>query len=107
MIPAGPAPTPDELVEALFTEVLLPPEGYEYHGLGGQLLFPVLGQDRWRILLHKQGTDIAHNANFTPVFLEGAFILKLTKALGAIQRELNQAVSDEMQSGDGRFAECP
>jgi hypothetical protein len=96
MIPTGPAPTPDELVETLFAEVLLPPEGYEYHGNNGQLLFPVFGQDRWRILLHKKDTDFIDKANFTPVFLEGAFILKLTKALNAMQRELNQAVSEEI-----------
>lgn len=96
MIPTGPAPTPDELVEVLFSEVLLPPEGYEYHGQGGQLLFPVMGQDRWRILLHKKGTDLVDRANFTPVFLDGSFILKLTKALHAMQRELNQAAGEEI-----------
>ena len=96
MIPTGPAPTPDELVEILFGEVLVPPEGYEYHGNNGQLLFPVLGQDRWRILLHRKDTDFIDTANFVPVFLDGAFVLKLTKALHAMQRELNQAVSDEI-----------
>lgn len=92
----GPAPSPDELVEVLFSEVLVPPEGYEYHGNGGQLLFPVMGTGQWRILLHKKGTDFIDQANFYPVFLEGAFILKLTKALHAMQRELNQAVSDDI-----------
>ena len=93
---APPPPTPDELVETLFAEVLLPPEGYEYHGSNGQLLFPVFGQDRWRLLLHKKGTDFIDAANFTPVFLEGQFILKITKALHAMQRELNQSVSDDI-----------
>jgi hypothetical protein len=91
MIPTGPAPTPDELVETLFDEVLLAPDGYEYHHHDGQLLYPVLGQDKWRLLLKKKGTE-----QVTPVFLEGAFILKLTKALYAMQRELNQAVSEEI-----------
>ena len=94
MIPAGPAPTPDELVETLFAEVLIPPEGYEYHGNNGQLLFPTF-DGRWRILLHKKDTDFVAG-NFSPVFLEGQFILKLTKALHAMQRELNQAVSEEL-----------
>jgi hypothetical protein len=96
MIPTGPAPTPDELVEVLFGEVLIPPEGYEYHGLNGQLLFPVMGQDRWRLLLHKKGADFIAPENFYPVFMDGAFILKLTKALHAMQRELNEAVSDDI-----------
>jgi len=96
MIPTGPAPTPDELVETLFAEVLVPPEGYEYHGSNGQLLFPVFGQDRWRVLLHKKDTDFIAPENFFPVFLDGAFILKLTKALNAMQRELNQAVTEEI-----------
>src|SRR5271163_1457767 len=91
-----PSPTPDELVETLFAEVLLPPEGYEYHGSNGQLLFPVFGTGQWRILLHKKGTDPVDPANFYPVFLDGAFILKLTKALHAMQRELNQAVTDDI-----------
>lgn len=101
MIPAGPAPTPDELVEVLFGEVLVPPEGYEYHGNNGQLLFPVMGQDRWRLLLHKKDTDFIDTANFVPVFLEGQFILKLTKALHTMQRELNQAVSNEIPEPSG------
>ena len=89
----GAAPLPDPLVEALFLDVLLPPKGYEYHSAPGsvQLLFPVFGRDQWRLLLRKKGTE-----ELTPVFLEGAFILKLTKALNAMQRELNQAVSDEI-----------
>ena len=91
MIPTGLAPTPDELVEALFNEVLLPPEGFEYHYHDSQLLYPVFGQDKWRLLLMDKKTG-----ELTPVFLEGAFILKLTKALHAMQRELNQAVSDEI-----------
>lgn len=90
------APAPDELVEALFAEVLLPPEGYEYHGNQGQLLFPVYGNDQWRVLLHKKDTDFIDTANFYPVFLDGDFVRKLTKALHAMQRELNQAVSDEI-----------
>lgn len=93
MIPAGPAPKPDELVESLFYEVLLPPEGYEYYGTDGQLLFKVFGQDKWRLLLHKKGTELIAE-NFVPIFLEGPFVLKLTKALNAMQRELNQAILD-------------
>lgn len=92
----GPAPTPDELVETLFAEVLLPPEGYEYHGNQGQLLFPVMGTGQWRVLLHKKDTDFVDPANFYPVFLDGPFVLKLTKALHAMQRELNEAVSDDI-----------
>lgn len=87
----GPAPKPDPLVEALFAEVLDPPKGYSYliHDL--QLLYPVMGQDRWRLLLKRDGAE-----EIVPVFVEGAFILKLTKALNAMQRELNQAVSDDI-----------
>jgi hypothetical protein len=94
MIKAVP-PTPDELMETLFDEVLVPPEGYEYHGIDGQLLFPVFGTGQWRILLHKKGTLVEPD-NLYPIFLEGDFVLKLTKALHAMQRELNQAVSDEI-----------
>lgn len=82
-------PRPDEIVEALFTDVLIPPDGYSYYLQDDQLLFPVFGQDRWRLLLRKGDTLI-------PVFIEGAFILKLTKALHAMQRELNAAVSDDI-----------
>lgn len=96
MIPAGPAPTPDELVECLFFEVLLPPEGYEYlPDNDGQLLFPVFGSDRWRLLLHKKGTDRSPD-NMVPIFLEGQFIFKVSKALHSMQRELNQAVSNDI-----------
>lgn len=87
-------PEPDELVESLFFEVLLPPEGYEYHAPGGQLLYKVYGNDQWRVLLHKKGTDVIDTANFTPIFLEGQFIDKLSKALHAMQRELNEAVKE-------------
>jgi hypothetical protein len=92
MIAGVPAPTPDELVESLFFEVLLPPEGYEYHGHDGQILFPTM-DGRWRLVLHKKQTQIAKE-NLFPIFLDGAFILKLTKALHAMQRELNHAVTD-------------
>lgn len=85
-----PAPRPDPLVEALFSDLLEPPPGYSYYP-PGQILFPVHGQDKWRLLLRKDGTE-----ELTPIFLEGAFILKLTKALNAMQRELNAAVSDEI-----------
>lgn len=89
----GSAPTPDPLVEALFSEVMSPPPGYHYHCAIGssQILYPVYGSDQWRLLLCKDGTQ-----DVTPVFLEGAFILKLTKALNAMQRELNAAVSDDI-----------
>lgn len=87
----GPPPTPDPLVEALLSEVLEPPAGYSYVIQDFQILFPVFGQDQWRLLLRKDGTD-----ELTPVFIDGAFILKLTKALNAMQRELNQAVSDDI-----------
>ena len=89
---AGPAPTPDELVESLFFEVLLPPEGYEYlPDNDGQLLFPCLGSGQWRLLLRKK-----HTEHKVPIFLEGEFVSKLTKALHAMQRELNQAVTDDI-----------
>ena len=88
----GPAPTPDELVESLFFEVLLPPEGYEYFpDTEGQLLFPVFGSNKWRLMIKKKDTEAV-----TPIFLEGDFVFKLTKALNAMQRELNQAVSDDI-----------
>ena len=90
------APAPDELVELLFSEVLVPPEGYEYYpkNRGSQLLFPVYGSDQWRILLHKIGAT-ADAENLFPIFLEGDFVRKITKALHAMQRELNQAVSTD------------
>ena len=88
---AGPAPTPDELVESLFFEVLVPPEGYEYlPDNEGQLLFPTI-DGRWRLLVRKKSSEQA-----VPIFLEGAFVLGLTKALHAMQRELNQAVTDDI-----------
>lgn len=97
----GPAPTPDELVESLFFEVLLPPEGYEYlPDSEGQLLFPVFGSDKWRLLMRKKGTETA-----TPLFLEGDFVLKLTKALHAMQRELYQAVTDDIPEPVSRLAQ--
>lgn len=87
-------PEPDELVESLFFEVLLTPDGYEYHAPGGQLLYKVYGNDQWRVLLHKKGTDEIDADNFKPIFIEGPFIDKLTKALHAMQRELNEAVKE-------------
>jgi hypothetical protein len=82
-------PRSDELVEMLFTDLLEAPEGWEYHLHDGRALYPVYGQDKWRLLLRK-GTDVV------PVFIDGQFILKLTKALHAMQRELNTAVGDEL-----------
>jgi len=97
MMPAAAPPTPDVTVEALFETVISAPEGYEYHyDKSGQLLFPVFGQNSWRLLLHKKDTDFFAKENFTPVFLSGDFVLKLTKALHAMQREMNQAVSDDI-----------
>jgi hypothetical protein len=75
--------------------VLVPPDGYEYYTNDGQILFPVFGSDKWRLLLHKKDTP-PDPKNMTPIFLEGVFILKLTKALNAMQRELNQAVNDDI-----------
>lgn len=87
------APRPDPLVELLFAEVMTPPLGYHYHRAldSPQILYPMYGNDQWRLLLCKDGTQ-----EITPVFIEGAFILKLTKALNAMQRELNAAVSDDI-----------
>lgn len=82
-------PVSDEMVEMLFTDLLEPPDGWEYALNDGRLLYPVYGQDKWRLLLRK-GADVV------PVFLEGQFILKLTKALHAMQRELNAAVGEEI-----------
>jgi len=82
-------PVSDELVEMLFTDLLEAPEGWEYYLSGGRALFPVYGQDKWRLLLRK-GDDLV------PVFLEGQFVIKLTKALHAMQRELNEAVKGEI-----------
>ena len=90
----GPAPTPDELVESLFYEVLCAPKGYEFHGHDGQILFPTI-DGRWRLLLLKKGAPISEE-NLVPVFLDGAFILKLTKALHAMKRELDHAVADDI-----------
>ena len=92
MIPATKPPEPDELVETLFAEVLLPPDGYEYYSSSGQLLFPVFGQDQWRILLLKRGTT----DGLVPVFLEGPFIRTLMKTLHAMQRELNKSVEEKI-----------
>lgn len=94
MIHSAP-PKPDELVEELFSQVLIPPDGYEYYYNDNQLLFPIFEQDKWRLLLHKTDTDMFLKENFHPVFLEGEFIRKMAKALHAMQRDLNQAVSAE------------
>ena len=96
-------PPPDELVEMLFSEILQPPEGYEYYpnNIGEQLLYPVYGSDRWRILLHKKGTPVENPENFTPIFLEGQFVSKVAKALHSMQREMNQAVSDDIPEPTG------
>lgn len=95
MIPAEAPPVPDQLVECLFEEIILPPEGYEYHGLDGQLLFPCHGQDKWRILLHKKGTEIS-NATLVPVFIEGSFVRKLGIALDSLQREVEKSIADDI-----------
>lgn len=84
-----PAPRPDPLVERLFAAVLSPPDGYDYHIVDNQILFPVVTGDKWRLLLRKMGTD-----QLTPVFIEQDFIVKLMRALNAMQRELNSAVDD-------------
>lgn len=84
-----PCPKPDELVEALLENVILPPEGYEYYGQDGQLLFPVYGQDQWRVLIKNQKTG-----ELIPIFISGGFLLSLTKALHAMQREMNQAIEE-------------
>lgn len=83
-------PKPDELVEALLESVILPPEGYEYHGQDGQILFPVYGQHQWRAPVKNQKTG-----ELIPIFMDGEFILMLTKALNAMQREMDKAVADQ------------
>lgn len=84
-------PKPDELVEALLECVILPPEGFEYYGQDGQLLFPVFGQYQWRVLIKNK-----LSGELVPIFIAGAFILSLTKALNAMQREMNQAIAEEI-----------
>lgn len=88
MIPAGSPPTIDPLVEMLFEEVLHPPAGYSFHYHDNRLLYPVFGQDKWRLLLREEAKD----DQLTPMFLDGDFVRKLGKALNAMQRELNKAV---------------
>jgi len=92
-------PSPDPLVENLIVLVLSPPPGYDYDLSHGQLLFPVYNQNRWRLLLQRR--DVAGNGagrEVVPVFLDGDFIRKLSKALNAMQRELNKAASDDFGS---------
>jgi hypothetical protein len=82
-------PTPSPLVESLFTDLLEPPEGYDYFTHDGQLLWPVLHEDKWRLMLKNRETKLV-----IPVFLNGNFIRSLAKALEATQKELANAVAE-------------
>jgi hypothetical protein len=84
MIPISAPPELNPLVDALF-DSLPEPEGFEFESHDGHYLWPVFGQDSWRLVM-KRGPEKV------PVFFHGNLIRFLTNALKAVNEEIMKAV---------------
>lgn len=84
MILAPPEINP--LVDSVF-DAIPEPEGYEFEVHDGHYLWPVFGQDSWRLILKKGEERI-------PVFFPGNVIRFLGNALKVTNEEIKKAVDE-------------
>lgn len=84
MIGVAAPPQIDPLVDSIF-DVLPEPEGFEFEIHDGRYLWPVFGQDSWRLII-KRGEEKV------PVFLPGNYIRFLANAINVVNTEIQKAV---------------
>ena len=87
MIQAPAPPELNPLVDALF-DAFPEPDGFEFDVHDGHYLWPVFGQDSWRLIM-KRGDETI------PVFIPGNIIRFLTNALVTVEAEIRKAVPPE------------
>jgi hypothetical protein len=86
MIPVSAPPELNPLVDSVF-DALPEPEGFEFECHDGHYLWPVFGQDQWRMVMkHKQSEEKI------PVFFSGNLIRFLSNALKRTYEEITKAV---------------
>lgn len=85
MMPVAAPPELNPLVDAVF-DALPEPEGFEFEVHDGHYLWPVFGQDSWRLILKKGEERI-------PVFFPGNTIRFLANALKVVNEEIVKAVT--------------
>jgi len=83
-------PELNPLVDALF-DALPEPEGFEFEVHDGHYLWPVFGQDSWRLVMK-------HGKERIPVFFSGNVIRFLTNALKTVNEEIVKAVPPRLNS---------
>lgn len=86
MIPVQAPPEINPLVDSVF-DVLPEPEGFEFEVHDGKYLWPVFGQDSWRLVMKNTNTN-----EKIPVFFQGSVIRFLTNALKTAHDEVTKAV---------------
>ena len=84
MMPVSAPPQLDKLVDLVF-DVFPSPEGFQFEIHDGQYLWPVFGQDSWRLIM-KRGEEKV------PVFIPGNLIRFLSNAVNVINAEIQKAV---------------
>jgi len=84
MMPVSAPPQIDPLVDSIF-DVLPEPTGFEFDVHDGQYLWPVFGQDYWRLIM-KRGEEKV------PVFIPGNLIRFLANAINTVNAEIQKAV---------------
>ena len=84
MMPVSAPPELNPLVDSAF-DCLPEPEGFEFEAHDGHYLWPVFGQDSWRLVM-KRGEEKV------PVFFSGNVIRFLANALKAVNEEITKAV---------------
>jgi hypothetical protein len=86
MIPVSAPPEINPLVDATF-DSLPEPEGFVFDVHDGHYLWPVFGQDSWRLVMKRKESD-----EKVPVFFPGNVIRFLANALKAVNEEIVKAV---------------
>jgi hypothetical protein len=92
MIPISAPPELNPLVDAVF-DSLPEPEGFEFDLHEHHYLWPVFGQDSWRLIMVNKETK-----EKVPVFLAGNVIRFLTNALKTVNEEIVKAVPPSLTS---------
>jgi hypothetical protein len=86
MMPVASPPELNPLVDAMF-DTLPEPEGFEFEVHDGHYLWPVFGQDQWRLVMKEK-----KNGEKVPVFFSGNIIRFLVNALKTVNEEVVKAV---------------
>jgi hypothetical protein len=89
MIPVQAPPTINPLVDAIF-DSLPEPEGFEFESHDGKYLWPVFGQDSWRLVMVDSETK-----QKVPVFFNGNVIRFLANALTVAMEEIKKTVTEK------------